>query len=892
MSCDNPILIHDQHDAQEQDYENPPIPPYLAEPIVAPCGPFDLVMQAPDPDKPIARSTLLQAGQPIHEAMIDLNVVEAGPNFFKDALANNGIDIKTEWDAYQEAIMAFAVAGVRWRKAHEPPALEEPGSDVEFAPEPEPTTELCNQPIGVIRNSVDAFVREWCDGLKPGWGAMEYGFYLEKLYDFIDKPHDANMLSTTGLDCMLETVNQNLKRCGYPKQSWKTVTRKLTQLAKTRRDRESALVRRLNEEMPEQEGEEAPAQLMPGRFVALSARPTLPNVTLDLPRATGISDRQSDGDPITNFELVIEEDLTLEDDNETQRVFAGTIQLDETRSPFRISAQDFASNAKLQEAIFAAAGPRAEIRCKADLLRQAISAISTNIVCRRATTSFGWTKDRQAYLVPGGKITAEGFQAAGTDGHCRVDLGNCALGNSLDLQPLPADEVKQLKQHLVADWLPSHDRKVTYSLLGTVAASLLYPFINDAGRYTLWLSGLTGTGKSFQARMAQHFFGDFGGLTGKVQTWGSTPNHIQMTGYFFRHALYVVDDYKPSAITQSQLTHVLQVLQAYADNTARGRLRADASFHDQRPVRGFLVSTGEDIPEHSASTIARSILIDVPQQPKDVNRGQRCIARCSRYSAITADFVRWLLVKNQPQKFKRRFQKLRGWFYEGIAGQQNDLRIASNFALLAAGFWVVGKYLSDVWPNWRQEVKTFIGEDLIAVRDRMLGAVKEQQESEVFLDTLRELVEWGHVKITGHHRQEFARDHAPTVGKIQREGSVQAICLSVAMSLAEVQKSLRERGRPLLRATEQTLIGQLREDGHLLVETSRNRRLDGKQIRVVFLPLGALDSEAEAVRQQGLADRDPAKLKGRQATALMDARSRALARQSRTPGGATPEGQV
>jgi hypothetical protein len=57
----------------------------------------------------------------------------------------------------------------------------------------------------------------------------------------------------------------------------------------------------------------------------------------------------------------------------------------------------------------------------------------------------------------------------------------------------------------------------------------------------------------------------------------------------------------------------------------------------------------------------------------------------------------------------------------------------------------------------------------------------------------------------------------------------------MALALAAVQENLRSRARPLLRATEQTLIGQLREDGKLLSESSRNLRLDGSQRKCLLM---------------------------------------------------------
>src|SRR5262249_54369901 len=158
-----------------------------------------------------------------------------------------------------------------------------------------------------------------------------------------------------------------------------------------------------------------------------------------------------------------------------------------------------------------------------------------------------------------------------------------------------------------------------------------------------------------------------------------------------------------------------------------------------RPIRGLLVSTGEDVPEHSASAVARSVIIEVPQLAKDLSRGQRCARECKHYSAVTADFVGWFLAEGRAEGFGPRVGNLQRFYVRDVSGQQNAERIASNFALLAAGFLEMARYFADVWPAWRRDAGRFIAKELVAVRDRMLSEVREQQASELFLNTLSEL---------------------------------------------------------------------------------------------------------------------------------------------------------
>ncbi len=242
----------------------------------------------------------------------------------------------------------------------------------------------------------------------------------------------------------------------------------------------------------------------------------------------------------------------------------------------------------------------------------------------------------------------------------------------------------RVKKHIIDDLLPLNTRVVTSSLLASTACSILQPFAPGVGRFGLWLTGLTGAGKSFVAKLFMSFFGDFPVSSGRFATWSSTPNYLQRQGYFFRDSLFLIDDYKPEVI---QHYNIVRILQTYADGTARGRLKSDATTNTSRPIRGFLVCTGEDVPEHSASAMARNIVIKLPQREKDLVRGDRCIAECGKYAGVTADFIRWLIANNRMKVFAERVVALQQRFYSDVAGQQNDSRIATKLVADAdAGF--------------------------------------------------------------------------------------------------------------------------------------------------------------------------------------------------------------
>src|SRR5262249_10131690 len=256
--------------------------------------------------------------------------------------------------------------------------------------------------------------------------------------------------------------------------------------------------------------------------------------------------------------------------------------------------------------------------------------------------------------------------------------------------------------------------------------------------------------------------------------------------------IYLIDDFKPGALKPGQLQQIIWLLQTYADNTARGRLNVDSTAKPLRPIRGTVVATGEDVPEHSASTTARSVICDVPASGKDLAHGFACTERSSRYPGVTADFLRWLLANGRTAGFAARVRARQMFYREPIVGKQNADRIAGNFGLLAAAFEEVALYLADVWPEQQEETQRFVEEDLVAVRDAMVGEVREQQESEVFLAVLADLIASQEVALVTAPHGPTVPDDKPVIGRRQPVNQGPDLFqLNTNMALREVNKLLR-----------------------------------------------------------------------------------------------------
>jgi hypothetical protein len=565
---------------------------------------------------------------------------------------------------------------------------------------------------------------------------------------------------------------------------------------------------------------------------------------------------------ICNFTMQIVEYVIIDDEDGQETRLRLVIRLRGRARSVEMTAADFASTGRLRTAIYGSALPGADLKGGADVLRRAVIALSDPAI-RRMTTATGWTEDRTRFLVPGGHVDADGYHEDDPALDIpQVDRARCQSAQWLGLRRLPADQLLEVKRHVVDELRRLHEPRVMKALLGAAALAPLRAFAAPKSRPVIWLLGLTGSGKTPLASLFMNLFGDSPlDAGGRIATWNSTDNALQLLGHYHKDCLAVIDDFKPEMIRRAD---VVRLLQNAGDWTARGRLRHDARARATRPVRGLLLATAEDLPMQNASGLARSIIIEVPNREKDLDLGQKCVAMSPLYRGLMADFLAWVIREGRGAIFAQRVEHWQRDYYTSIRGRQNDARIAGNHALLAAAFEQLVTYLRDLWPESAGAAEEFATVDVARMVVASVGSAEEDQRSTVFLEALLALLNWGRVRLEspgGGAAGEKSR--GAVVGRIvagtsaDGEGVVE---LSVAMALQVVQRSLRQQGKPPLQVSEKTLIAQLEAEGLLVGRDnrpivpgrggnhSRQVRIEGRRVRVIRMKLADLlgsDDEAD-----------------------------------------------
>jgi hypothetical protein len=218
------------------------------------------------------------------------------------------------------------------------------------------------------------------------------------------------------------------------------------------------------------------------------------------------------------------------------------------------------------------------------------------------------------------------------------------------------------------------------------------------------------------------------------------------------------------------------------------------------------------------------------------------------YRGLTADFIRWLIVEGRLAGFKANVERHRKKFFSDVSGRPNDARIAGNFALLAASFEEFALYMADAWPDSEDQARCYIEDDLMALRDRVLGIAQEQQSSEIFLETLRTLL--------AHNKVRFDHDNKASIesysGEVIGKATSEFYEVSIPMAMAAVQGHLRRQGRDELKVSQSNLIQQLEAAEKIVPpptkagaegEKTRPLYLQGKKVRCVRVKRTELEGE-------------------------------------------------
>jgi hypothetical protein len=273
-----------------------------------------------------------------------------------------------------------------------------------------------------------------------------------------------------------------------------------------------------------------------------------------------------------------------------------------------------------------------------DHLRTAIQMLSSSAPRLVTYTHFGWRQIEGAHYF----LHADGIIGPdGPDGPLSIQVqAPQNLGRFILPEPPTGEALRNaVKASLgVLELAPD---AITVPLLAAAYRAVL----GDVD-FGLHLAGQTGAGKSELAALAQQHFGaglDARNLPG---SWSSTANALEGLAFAGKDVLVTVDDFAPEGSSYDIARYhatAARLFRAQGNNSGRGRMWADGSLRPDKPPRGLVLSTGEDIPKgHSIK--ARTLILELAPDALDWERLTKAqyLASSGVYAEAMAGFISWL----------------------------------------------------------------------------------------------------------------------------------------------------------------------------------------------------------------------------------------------------------
>lgn len=351
--------------------------------------------------------------------------------------------------------------------------------------------------------------------------------------------------------------------------------------------------------------------------------------------------------PLTNFTAKIVGEVRHDDGVEVLLTFEIAAQHQGQEHQFEVGSGEFATMRWVPEKLGARAIVNAGMGTR-DHARAAIQHLSDRVAVQTVYTHLGWRQIGRewVYLHAGGVVGT-----VGTVSGTRVDPPEQLRLYTLPDPPTGETLTRAIRASLrTLDLLPD---RITFSTYATTWRAPL-----GLSDFSVHLAGQTGEGKTELAALQAQHFGSGLDARNLPGSWTSTGNSLEVLAFHAKDSLLVVDDFAPGGTVQDvQRLHreAARLLRSKGNQAGRGRLRPDSTLQPDKPPRGLILSTGEDIPA-GHSVRARMFVLEVPAGETDWELLTACQrdAREGLYAQAMSGFLRWLAPRYEEVQRRRR----------------------------------------------------------------------------------------------------------------------------------------------------------------------------------------------------------------------------------------------
>jgi hypothetical protein len=276
-----------------------------------------------------------------------------------------------------------------------------------------------------------------------------------------------------------------------------------------------------------------------------------------------------------------------------------------------------------------------------------------------------------------------------------VDLPS-SLSPCILPEPPTGEELKDCFLSVLKLWKVA-PLDVTIPVTGAPLCSVL-----GDSNHSQHIFGYTGSGKTEIAIIAQSFFGSGFDVFHIPANWLSTSNSNEALAHAAKDCLLLVDDFNPTGTPTDQARYhkdADRLFRGQGNHSGRARCRADGSVRPQKPPRGLILSTGEDVPR-GQSLRARLLILELKKGAMQWDRLTECqaAARNGVYAKAMSAFIQWLATDNRiadlQMKAEHEIAALREIWLKDESLSESHKKVVTALAQLAFA-----------WKTWLRAAK-------------------------------------------------------------------------------------------------------------------------------------------------------------------------------------------
>lgn len=473
----------------------------------------------------------------------------------------------------------------------------------------------------------------------------------------------------------------------------------------------------------------------------------------------------------------------------------------------------------------------------------------------------GWRRigGKWCYLYHGGAVGMEGVT---------VDMGDALKTYRLDGGGAPEFEQIPWRDAAAASYRLQTVMKeeIGIALLGTAYLAPLREFMVQTDvvpAFALFLYGESGTHKTTAAALALSHYGNFHAKNPPA-SFNDTGNQIRKKAFLVKDMPILVDDYHPVSSIQEkrQMAATAQTLsRAFGDGVDRGRLNADSTIRASTPPRSIAIITGEDLPAIGASGLSRYFILDIDRGDIPVDSDmteEQELARRGYLQRAMRGYIMWLQRQADalPDRLHDMFVRYRRDLH-GMSPGQHD-RSPEAVACILIGYGMMLNYFRDVGAIQTDEAEALLLHArtvLTSVSRKQSKAAEDEKPTRIFLSSLTELLAAKTVTLRDLSAAA-ATDKPATASPKDMIGYMDEnyYYFLPSVAFAAVARLCREQGVEFP-VSLKALYKHLRTDGILRLppgdETpTRNKWIDGRAVRLLWIPRTAMDGPGAASEQQ------------------------------------------